>query len=133
MTKNDIKTTVEELSKVINIKNVIGEPIETDDKILIPVMRMGVGFGAAGVTGEKNAAGAGAGVEPISMVVIPKNGSEGLNVINISKGNEMNKAINELGLVITDVIKQYINNNDTDDIDESEYIEPEVKHINIDD
>ena len=40
----NIKTTVEELRKLINVDNVIGSPIETEDKILIPVMRMGVGF-----------------------------------------------------------------------------------------
>ena len=40
-----IKITVEELRKLINTDNVIGNPIETEDKILIPVVRMGVGFG----------------------------------------------------------------------------------------
>ncbi|WP_296786162.1 GerW family sporulation protein [uncultured Methanobrevibacter sp.] len=45
MSKN-IKTTVEELRKLANVDNVIGSPIETEDKILIPVVRMGVGFGA---------------------------------------------------------------------------------------
>ena len=41
-----IKTTVEEIRKVLNIENMIGNPIETDDKILIPVTMMGMGFGA---------------------------------------------------------------------------------------
>ena len=36
---NNIKTTVEELHKLINVDNVIGEPIETEDKILIPVIQ----------------------------------------------------------------------------------------------
>ncbi len=43
---NPIKTTVEEIRKVLNIENIIGNPIETDDKILIPVTMMGMGFGA---------------------------------------------------------------------------------------
>ena len=43
---NNIKTTVEELRKLINVDNVIGTPIETEDKVLIPVIKMGVGFGA---------------------------------------------------------------------------------------
>ena len=42
---NNIKITVEELRKLVNVDNVIGEPIETEDKILIPVVRMGAGFG----------------------------------------------------------------------------------------
>ena len=63
MTDN-IKTTVEELHKLINVDNIIGTPIETEDKILIPVMRMGVAFGVGeNVLGQSNndVAGAGAG------------------------------------------------------------------------
>ena len=62
---NDIKTTVDELQKLININNVIGQPIETEDKVLIPVMRMGVGFGVGeNITGQEGscAVGAGAGL-----------------------------------------------------------------------
>ena len=123
-----IKTTVEELSKLINIDNVIGDPIDAGNKILIPVMRMGVGFATG--TGTGTGTGAGAGVEPISMVVIPKEGTtaEELKVINITKGNEINKAINDLGLVIKDIVKKIMDKHmdDDDDIDESEYIEPET-------
>lgn len=129
MTKN-IKTTVEELHKLINIDNVIGQPIETEDKVLIPVMRMGVGFGAGGnISGNDGteAVGAGAGVEPISMVMIPKKGNdaEGVRVLNLSKGTETNKALADLGLMISDLVKSYVGNNNDVDYDESEYIEPE--------
>jgi len=40
-----IKTTVEEIRKILNIDKVIGKSIESDDKILIPVTRMGMAFG----------------------------------------------------------------------------------------
>ena len=105
MTKN-IKTTVEELHKLINIDNVIGKPIETDGT---------------------EAVGAGAGVEPISMVMIPKKGNdaEGVRVLNLSKGTETNKALADLGLMISDLVKSYVGNNNDIDYDESEYIEPE--------
>ena len=110
----NIKVAVSELHKLINIKNVIGEPIETEDKIIIPVMRMGVGFGA--------------GVEPISMVLIPKKGndSEGVRVLDLSKGTEKNKALSDLSLIISDLVKTYLGgSNDDVEYDESEYIEPE--------
>ena len=86
MTKN-IKATVDELHKLINIDNVIGNPIETEDKILIPVMRMGVGFGVGeNLIGnnDNGAVGAGAGLETISMVMIPQKGNdnEGVRVID---------------------------------------------------
>ena len=77
MTEN-IKTTVEELRKLINVDNVIGTPIETEDKILIPVIKVGLGFGAGeSILGNEgtDVMGAGAGVEPISMVMIPKKGN----------------------------------------------------------
>jgi uncharacterized spore protein YtfJ len=125
-----IKTTVEELRKLINVENVIGAPIETEDKILIPVMKMGVGFGAGeNILGkEGNAAGAGAGVEPISMVMIPKRGndSEGVRVLDLSKGSEMNKAITNIGLIVTDLVKKFLDDSQPSaEYDEAEYIEPE--------
>ncbi|WP_294006030.1 GerW family sporulation protein [uncultured Methanobrevibacter sp.] len=125
----NIRTTVEELRKLINVENVIGKPIETDDKILIPVMRMGVGFGVGeNIIGAEqgDAAAGGAGVEPISMVVIPKrrNDAEGVRVLNLSKGNQTNKALSDLSLLVTDLVKNYVKK-DSDEIDESEYIEPE--------
>ena len=126
---NNIKTTVEELRKLISVDNVIGSPIETEDKILIPVMRMGVGFGAGeslfGNEGN-DVAGAGAGVEPISMVMIPKKGNdaEGVRVLDLSKGSEKNKALSDLGLIITDIAKSYMGADD-EYVNEEEFIEPE--------
>ena len=127
---DNIKITVEELRKLVNIDNVIGKPIETEDKILIPVMRLGVGFGVGeNLLGKDNsgAAGAGAGLEPISMVMIPKKGSdaEGVRVLDLTKGSETNKAISEIGLIVSDVIKGVLGKDQTPEYDESEYIEPE--------
>ena len=130
MTKN-IKTTVEELDKLINVENVVGSPIETEDKILIPVMRMGVGFGAGeSLLGNEgnDVAGAAAGVEPISMVMIPKKGNdaEGVRVLDLSKGTETNKALSDLGLIITDLVKGYMGTmNEGEYVNEEEFIEPE--------
>ena len=132
----NIKITVEELHKLINVDNVIGTPIETEDKILIPVIKMGVGFGVGeNLIGNEgsDAAGAGAGVEPISMVMIPKKGSDskGVRVLNLGKGNETNKAISDIGLVITDLVKEFLDSQKSNDdvYDESEYIEPEFSEI----
>lgn len=127
---DNIRTTVEELRKLISVDNVIGSPIETEDKVLIPVMRMGVGFGVSeNIMGKEgnDAAGAGAGVEPISMVMIPKKGNdaEGVRVLDLSKGTETNKALSDLGLIITDLVKSYLGSQGEEYYDESEYIEPE--------
>ena len=125
----NIKSTVEELRKLISVDNVIGNPIETEDKILIPVIRMGVGFGVGeDIRGSEggDAVAAGAGVEPISMVMIPKKGSsaEGVRVLDLSKRNETNKALTDLGLMISDLVKEHLGSKD-ESYDEGEYIEPE--------
>lgn len=127
MSNNNIKTAVEELTKLINISNFVGSSIETEDKILIPVMRMGVGFaGGDGNVGNEKGEGvaAGAGVEPVSMVVIPKEGTsgEGIRVINLTKGSETNKVISDLGFVITDLIKEFFNQeHESSEKDEKKY------------
>ena len=121
-----IKTTVEELRKLIHISNYIGEPIESEDKILIPVTKAAIGFGI----GEQKAGqqitatGAGVSVEPVTMVVVSKgnSGADGIRTINLSKGNSTNKTLNELGLILTDILKDVIPSKRKDD-----------EYINVDD
>ena len=133
-----IKTTVEELRKLIHISNYIGEPIESEDKILIPVSKAAVGFGIGEQkAGQEIAAtGAGVSVEPVTMVGESKgnSGADRIRTINLSKGNSTNKTLNELGLILTDVLKDvipskrkdddYIN---ADDVTEVEIQDGEIK------
>ena len=127
---DNIKETVTQLHKLINVDSVVGKPIETEDKILIPVIRMGFGFGGGEnfLGKEGSASGGGAGVEPIAMVLIPKKGNdaEGVRVLDLSKGSGSNKALSDLGLIISDLAKKFMDSKKSDeDYDESEYIEPE--------
>ena len=121
-----IKATVEELRKLIHISNYVGEPIESEDKILIPVTKAAVGFGIGEQkAGQEIAAtGAGVSVEPVTMVVVPKgsNGVDGIRTINLAKGNSTNKTLNEVGLILTDVLKEVIPSKNKDD-----------EYINVDD
>ena len=82
---------------------------------------------AGAVAGVVVVAGAGAGVEPISMVMIPKRGNdaEGVRVLDLSKGTETNKALSDLGLIITDLVKSYMGAAPEEYVDEEEFIEPE--------
>jgi len=121
-----IKATVEELRKLIHISNYIGEPIESEDKILIPVSKAAVGFGIGEQKAgqEITATGAGVSVEPVTMVVVSKgnSGADGIRTINLSKGNSTNKTLNELGLILTDILKDVIPSKGKDD-----------EYINVDD
>jgi uncharacterized spore protein YtfJ len=87
-----IKATVDELLKVLSAKNIMGEPIETEDKIIIPITKMGMGFGATvgSKEGDRNApaggAGGGAGVLPVAVIIVFKGipGSEGVKVVPLA-------------------------------------------------
>jgi uncharacterized spore protein YtfJ len=119
--EDPIKTTVEEIRKVLNIENVIGEVIETDDKVLIPVTKMGMAFGAGfgegkGAEAQGSGAGAGAGgaagIEPLAMIVVFKgvSGPEGVKVLTVSS-NPMAQALGEIGSSAMEMIKEGMKEN----------------------
>ncbi|HHT18674.1 MAG: spore germination protein GerW family protein [Euryarchaeota archaeon] len=111
-----IKTTVEEIRKVLNIENVIGEVIESEDKVLIPVTRMGMAFGAGlgegkgpNIPGGSGAAaGGGAGIEPVAVVVVfkGKTGPEGVKVMSLKSADPLSRAIGETGSAIVNVMSE---------------------------
>ncbi len=115
--EDPIKTTVEEIRKVLNIENIIGNPIETDDKILIPVTMMGMGFGAgmgegkgmmsSDQSGMGAGAGGAAGIKPVAMIVVFKNisGPEGVKVLTLS-ANPLAQALGEIGSEVMSMMKE---------------------------
>ncbi len=115
--EDPIKSTLDGLLKVLNMENVIGEPIESDGKQLIPVTRVGLGFGA-GIgqgkvteeeTGSGTGAGGGAAVEPIAFVLIDKNAkeSEQIKVLQLASPDPLNKAIGEVSELALELLKEW--------------------------
>jgi uncharacterized spore protein YtfJ len=115
--EDPIKSTLDGLFKVLNIENVVGEPIESDDKILIPVTRMGMAFGAGMGEGEDSVegsskgsgAGGGAGVEPLAFIVVDKKaeGLDSVKVLPLTPPDPVNRAIGEIGAVAVEVLKEW--------------------------
>jgi uncharacterized spore protein YtfJ len=112
-----IKTTVEELLKVLATDNVIGEIIETEDKLIIPVTKLGMAFGAGSGEGQGpsntgagkgSGAGGGAGIAPVAMVVVFKGmkGPEGVRVMHLTPPNPIGRAISEAVPAIIDLMKE---------------------------
>jgi uncharacterized spore protein YtfJ len=105
-TQDEIKTTVDELLKVISLKNVIGEPMVFGDKTLIMVAKMGVGFGAGSGEGKSEkgeggtgaGGGAGAGVTPVAVVMVDKTvpGPEGVRVLSLAEPSGLGKTLGEI-------------------------------------
>lgn len=79
-----LKGTVEELEKLLNGRNVLGDPIDREGATVVPVVSYGFGFGAGGGTGGEGAksgkgsgagAGAGGGIKPLGAIIIDQNGA----------------------------------------------------------
>jgi uncharacterized spore protein YtfJ len=114
--QDPIKTTVEEIRKVLNIENVVGKTIETDEMLMIPITRMGMGFGAGigegtgadNMGGNGAGAGGAAGVEPVAAIVVFKgvNGPEGVKVMSLKEPDHLSRAISGIGAAAVDIMSQ---------------------------
>jgi uncharacterized spore protein YtfJ len=73
-----LKNIVGELKEMARTQSVVGEPITLGDKIVVPLVKISVGFGAGGGQTEKQTEGAqfggggggGAKIEPSAFIVI---------------------------------------------------------------
>ena len=114
-----IRTTVDELLKAISTKNIIAEPIEVGDNVIITITKVGLGFGTGmgegrgmGTGGNGNGAGSGvgaggaAGVSPVAIVVIHKSipGPGGIEVKSLSPPGPIGKAIGDIASIIVERI-----------------------------
>lgn len=74
-----LKGTVEELDRLLNAKNVLGDPIEREGATVIPIVSYGFGFGAGGNVARKSGnsagTGAGGGIKPLGAIIFDKDGA----------------------------------------------------------
>lgn len=74
-----LKTSVGELDRLLNAKNVLGAPIEKDGVTIIPLVSYGFGFGAGGGSDQKKGQGGGTGgaggIKPVGAIIIDKDGA----------------------------------------------------------
>ena len=74
-----LKGTVEELDRLLNAKNVLGDPIEREGVTVIPIVSYGFGFGAGGNAGGKTGTGAGTGggggIKPLGAIIFDQSGA----------------------------------------------------------
>ncbi len=99
-----LKLTLDELDKLISAKTVMGEKIEVDNKIIIPVAGFGFGFGAGGGSGKGDeesggGVGAGGGVTPVAVIILHKDvkGHEGVQVLSLKKSSPVAEVIETIG------------------------------------
>jgi uncharacterized spore protein YtfJ len=113
MNEDNVKSTLDGLLKVIQTDNVIGEPIESNGKTLIPITRIGLGYASAqgqsksGMSAEGAGAGGGAAVEPIAFVVIDEKAEEQIKVVPLKSQEPLNTAISEISELALEFLSEW--------------------------
>ena len=103
------KATIQELQKVLSANNIIGAPVEMEDKIIVPITKMGMGFGTGSshgsdknIGGTSGGAGGGVGVFPVAVVIVLKgvSGHEGVRVVPIGMPNPLSESLGGIASAI---------------------------------
>ena len=84
MLKESLETLVSHLENMVQAKTVVGEPIESNGKTIIPLISVRAGFGAGGGEGSEPQHGAGKGegggaglsVTPTALLIIDQDGAQ---------------------------------------------------------
>ncbi|MEZ5654000.1 MAG: spore germination protein GerW family protein [Burkholderiaceae bacterium] len=107
-----LKSTVEELDRLLSAKNVLGDPIERNGATVIPIVSYGFGFGAGGGSGSEGAksgngggSGAGGGIKPLGAIIFDERGAR----VEAVKG-----AVTNLTEVIGDVAAKVVRSRQSD-------------------
>ena len=70
-----LKATITEMERILTSKTVIGEPITSGGKTVVPLLSVGAGFGAGAGSGKEDeatsgGAGGGFGIKPVAVIII---------------------------------------------------------------
>lgn len=84
MLKDNIEAIVSHLENMIQAKTVVGDPIESNGKTIIPLISVRLGFGIGGGEGTEpqrgggkgEGGGAGMSVSPTALLVIDQDGAQ---------------------------------------------------------
>ena len=71
--ENLVKTTLSEMREMTRAQSVVGDPVEVGKTTVVPLVRIGYGFGGGGTSGkdsERGGSGGGGGVQPVAVLVV---------------------------------------------------------------
>ena len=131
-----IENTLSQIQKVMSANCIVGEPIYTKNKILIPVSKTTLAFGVGvGNNNEENTdmggAGGGACIDPTSFIVIHEDikGSEGIQIVPIIGKNPVEDLIYNLGKIVDEKVgsSKKSSNTQDDNKDNIDNIKAQIK------
>ena len=112
-TSGIIKNVWDELRKTIKVETAIGNPIEIEDKTLIPIFGVGFGAGGGGGKGKEKEGqgygfGGGGGITPIALVAVFKGipGPEGMKVLSLKPSGAIERIVGEAMPMVMEKINE---------------------------
>jgi uncharacterized spore protein YtfJ len=72
-----LKTITEEMQKALSARTAVGDPVTLEGRTIIPLMSVGMGFGAGYKSGKEESpsgGGGGLGMKPIAVIIIDMDG-----------------------------------------------------------
>lgn len=102
-----VQGTVSELSRMLDTKQVIGEPMTFGNTTVIPLMTVGFGFGAGGGGGDGpegrgggGGGGGGGGTKPVGLIIIDEAG------VRLEPLPEVSRGLGKLSAAIAEAINR---------------------------
>lgn len=109
------KAVIDELLKAISAKNIVAEPIEMEDKLIIPFIKIGLGFGTGvgqggdvgSSGGRPGAAGGGVGVFPVAVMLVFKgvSGPDGVKIVPLTAPSPLADPMASIAHLVMDLLK----------------------------
>ncbi len=103
-----LKTSLDEMEKMLTSKTVVGEPIQIGENTVVPIVSIGFGFGSGAGEGETSPKGSGGGIgggggiKPVALLIVDKNGDIRLESI---KGGTAS-ALENIGSFVTKAVEK---------------------------
>ncbi len=96
-----LKEASGQLREIITARNVMGDAIDLGNRMIIPVTKFGIAFGAGGGLGDKESSsggGAGGGIEPVAVIITDKtiSGVQGIQIVSLKNTNPISQVITSL-------------------------------------
>jgi len=108
------KSVIDELLKAVSAKNIVTEPIELEDKLIIPFAKIGMGFGTGAGQGKEadsrggrpSAAGGGIGVFPVAVMIVFKgvSGPDGVEVVPLTAPSPLAEPMAAVANLVMDML-----------------------------
>ncbi|MCD7781361.1 MAG: hypothetical protein LUG89_01485 [Methanosphaera sp.] len=135
---SSIEKTITEVQKLMNTNSIIGDPISTPDKTIIPISKAALGFGVGvGKTKQDDVnpfggVGGGGSIDPVAFLVIYHNipGPDGVDILLVdNQGTTVEELLNTVGSLVWDLLSNRDESGEDESIEDQSTVDKVITKI----